>query len=287
MEKRGGGDVPSQVWPVAAAAVMGISSSAALARGVAGEAAPAAIACWRVAGASTLNLATRRARRGVAALDGRDATLAARSGLLLAAHFLLFFEALRRTSVLRSTTLVGLCPLWVGLADRIRGRDVPDAFWLGCASAVAGTAVLAGDASGAAAVTGDALAAASGVLWAAYILAGRDARARVGASTWQAGVCLAATCVLAPAALLRGDALWGFSRQTALLLAGFVALPQMVGHQGLAYVVKYLSARQVAALTLLEPVGATALAALFFGEIPTRVACFGAALVTAGVFAAL
>ena len=283
MEKR---DVPSQGWPIAAAAVMGISSSAALARGVAGEAAPAAIACWRVAGASALNLATRRARRGVAALDRRDATLAARSGLLLAAHFLLFFEALRRTSVLRSTILVGLCPLWVGLADRIRGREVPDAFWLGCASAVAGTAVLAGDASGAAA-TGDALAAASGVLWAAYILAGRDARARVGASTWQAGVCLAATCVLAPAALLRGDALWGFSRQTALLLAGFVALPQMVGHQGLAYVVKYLSARQVAALTLLEPVGATALAALFFGEIPTRVACFGAALVTAGVFAAL
>ena len=279
-------EVPSQVWPIAAAAVMGISSSAALARGVAGEAAPAAIACWRVAGASALNLATRRARRGVAALDGRDATLAARSGLLLAAHFLLFFEALRRTSVLRSTILVGLCPLWVGLADRIRGRDVPDAFWLGCASAVAGTAVLAGDASGAAAI-GDLLAAASGVLWAAYILAGRDARARVGASTWQAGVCLAATCVLAPAALLRGDALWGFSRRTSLLLAGFVALPQMVGHQGLAYVVKYLSARQVAALTLLEPVGATALAALFFGEIPTRVACFGAALVTAGVFAAL
>ena len=33
--------------------------------------------------------------------------------------------------------------------------------------------------------------------------------------------------------------------------------------------------------------GATALAALFFGEIPTRVACFGALLVTAGVFAAL
>ena len=283
VEKR---DVPSQVWPIAAAAVMGISSSAALARGVAGEAAPAAIACWRVAGASALNLATRRARRGVAALDRRDATLAARSGLLLAAHFLLFFEALRRTSVLRSTILVGLCPLWVGLADRIRGRDVPDAFWLGCASAVAGTAVLAGDASGAAA-TGDALAAASGVLWAAYILAGRDARARVGASTWQAGVCLAATCVLAPAALLRGDALWGFSRQTALLLAWFVALPQMVGHQGLTYVVKYLPARQVAALTLLEPVGATALAALFFGEIPTRVACFGALLVTAGVFAAL
>ena len=122
MEKR---DVPSQVWPVAAAAVMGISSSAALARGVAGEAAPAAIACWRVAGASALNLATRRARRRVAALDRRDATLAARSGLLLAAHFLLFFEALRRTSVLRSTILVGLCPLWVGLADRIRGSYVP------------------------------------------------------------------------------------------------------------------------------------------------------------------
>ena len=92
MEKRGG-DVPSQVWPIAAAAVMGISSSAALARGVAGEAAPAAIACWRVAGASALNLATRRARRGVAALDRRDATLAARSGLLLAAHFLLFSRA--------------------------------------------------------------------------------------------------------------------------------------------------------------------------------------------------
>lgn len=163
---------------------------------------------------------------------------------------------------------------------------MPDAFWLYCASAVAGTAVLGGDASGAAA-TGDALAAASGVLWAAYILAGRDARARVGASTWQAGVCLAATLILTPAALLRGDALWGFSQRTTLLLAGFVLGPQLVGHQGLAYIVKYLPARQVAALTLLEPVGATALAALFFGEIPTRVACFGAALVAAGVFVAL
>jgi len=265
---------------------MGISSSAALARGVAGEAAPVAIACWRVAGAAGLNLLAPRARKGIAKLGSRDAFLAGRAGLLLAAHFLLFFSALRRTSVLRSTTLVGLCPLWVGFADRIRGREVPDAFWLCCTSAVAGTAVLADDASGAAA-TGDALAAASGVLWAAYIMAGRDARARVGASTWQAGVCLAATCILAPAALLRGDALWGFSRQTYLLLAGFVALPQMVGHQGLAYIVAYLPGRQVAALTLLEPVGATALAALFFGEIPTRVACFGAALVAAGVFAAL
>ena len=104
----------------------------------------------------------------------------------------------------RSTILVGLCPLWVGLVDRIRGEGVAaarfgsaaPARWPGRRVGRRHVRSHGGDR--------DALAAASGVLWAAYILAAAATRARARASTWRAGVCLAATCVLAPAALFAG-----------------------------------------------------------------------------------
>ena len=166
---------------------------------------------------------------------------------------------------------------------------MPPRFWAGVGTAVAGVAVLALDGAEAAtsAVSGDALAAASGALWAAYILAGRRARARVGATTWQCAVCASAALLLAPAAAARGVAVWGFSRRTQATLLLFVLVPQLIGHRGLDYIVKWLPASTVAALTLLEAPGATALAALLLGETPTRTAVLGGAIATAGVFVAL
>ena len=110
----------------------GISSSAALARGVAGEAAPAAIACWRVAGASALNLATRRARRGVAAASTGAMRLWQLAPVCSSRRISCFFS--------RSAAAGRRCcdpQSWSASARsgsaRIdyAGREVPDAFWLG------------------------------------------------------------------------------------------------------------------------------------------------------------
>ena len=161
---------------VVTAAVLGISSSAVLVRGLAAEAAPLAVAAWRTAGAATvLGTTSASARRGVATMSRRDLALTCAAGALLAAHFELWFMSLGRTSVLRSTVLVSLVPLWVGLADAALGRAAPARFWAGGAAAVVGVAVMAAD-GGATAVAhaarggrlacgGDALATGAGLVY--------------------------------------------------------------------------------------------------------------------------
>ena len=67
------------------------------------------------------------------------------------------------------------------------------------------------------------------------------------------------------------------------LLVGSVVGPQLVGHQGLDYALRWLPARTVSAVTLLEPVGAGALAALFLGERPEPGAVLGALMALAVV----
>ena len=71
------------------------------------------------------------------------------------------------------------------------------------------------------------------------------------------------------------------------LFIGTVLGPQLVGHQGLDFALKWLPARTVSAVTLLEPVGASALAALFLGELPGPNAMLGGLFALVGVFATM
>ena len=60
--------------------------------------------------------------------DG-PATFAA--GVCLALHFWAWFASLQETSVLRSTVLVCLTPLWVGVAESVSRGALPSPRWLG------------------------------------------------------------------------------------------------------------------------------------------------------------
>ena len=297
LRSSGGGGAPApspaKLWGVTAAAVVGIGSSAVLARGVSGAVAPQAIAFWRMAGSTALLACAPAVRRGLGAMEPRDLRRAVAAGFFLALHFQLFFLSLARTTILRSTVLVTLVPLWVGVADRfLLGNAVAPRFWPGVALAIAGATLMARSANPVAAalppcVSGDALAVGAGVAWAANMLLSRDARARVAAPTWQAAVCLSAAALLLASALASGVALAGFGARASALLLAFVLGPQLVGHQGLDYVIKWLPAPTVASLTLLEPVVASVLAALFLGELPSRTAALGGLVATMGVGFAL
>ena len=89
-----------------------------------------------------------------------------------------------------------------------------------------------------------------------------------------------------PAAWLAGQQLTGFAFSTWLLIAGAIAGPQLLGHQGSSYAVKYLPASVVSAVMLLEPVGASLLAAGLLGEIPSLRPAIGGLIVLAGVIGA-
>ena len=111
-------------WPALIIAVLAISAAAVLAR-LAPEVHPVAMAFWRTAAvAALLAPALRRPAPG----DG-PATLAA--GVCLALHFWAWFASLQETSVLRSTVLVCLTPLWVGVAESVSRGALPSPRWLG------------------------------------------------------------------------------------------------------------------------------------------------------------
>ena len=86
-----------------------------------------------------------------------------------------------------------------------------------------------------------------------------------------------------PPSRASGGKLVGFSPRTWGLLLGSVLGPQLVGHQGLDWALRWLPAPTISAITLLEPVGASVLAAVCLGEWPTPAAAFGGLVTLLGV----
>lgn len=262
-------------------AVLAVSSAAVLSR-AAHEASPVAVAFWRVAGTGLL-LAP-----GLSRPSRGDLARLALAGALLGAHFATWFTALRWTTVLHSTVLVCLSPVWAGLAERWRAGHLPrPSFWVGVGLAILGSAGLAGDGDGRATLAGDALSVLSGILGAAYLVVGSTARGRVGLAAYMAWTGLWAAVALAPMVALGGVALSGWSATTWVLLAGSVAIPQLLGHGSLNWTLRWLPPPTVSSVLLLEPVGAALLAWLLLGEHAGPAAIVACLLCVAGVAVAV
>ncbi len=260
-------------------------SAAALFVRLAEEVHPVVAGLWRT-GAVGLMLAPTlvRDRQG---LDLRALRWTVFGGLLLALHFWAWFESLHRTTVLRSTLFVCLTPLWTGAGEWVLGGSRPShRFWLGICGAVFGVGWMASggaEAGDGARWTGDLLAVVGGLMAAGYLLVGRTVRQTVAIGPYGAVVCLACAAWLLPVAGALDAPLTGFSSGAWWALVGLSLGPQLLGHIGFNYSVRYLPAFVVTAAVLLEPVGASVLGALVLGELPTRIEVMGALVVLVGV----
>lgn len=265
---------------VLAVAVVAVSSAGVLVR-LAPDAHPLTIAFWRTAlVAALLAPGARLPRRG-------EALAIAGAGALLALHFWSWFASLASTSVMRSTVLVCLTPLWAGLLEAAWLRAPPPGrWWAGILLSLGGVVGLAG-LGGGGLTPGDGLATLGGMLSAAYLVVGRSVRTRVDITTYGSLVCAAAAgCLLLLALGVRAP-LWGFDRDAGLAILALALGPQLLGHIGFNYAVGYVPAAVVAAVILLEPVGATALAAAVLGERPTAREVAAGAVILAGVAVAV
>jgi drug/metabolite transporter (DMT)-like permease len=261
-------------------AVLAMSSSAVLVRFM--DAAPLTIAMWRMTGAAALTAPF--ARRGASA--GQRVRLLA-GAALLAVHFVTWFAAVQRTTVLHAAVLVALVPLWTGIHEWVAGEPPRRRFLAGCGIALAGVAGMsAADSAGVASLSGDALAIAAGMAYAGVLAVTRDARTRLGTLELTFWLCGGAAAFLAAGAFATGTPL-AVDRSTALLLGLAVLGPQLVGHQGVAWAVRWVPASRVSAVLLLEPVGSALLALLLLGERPAAWAPAAAIAVGLGVALAM
>ncbi len=269
---------------VLAVSVTAVSTAALLVR-LADGVHPVAAGLWRTAAIGLLLAPTlARDRRG---LDTRALLWSGAAGLLLALHFWTWFESVHRTTLLRSTLLVCLTPVWTGAGEWVLGGTRPSRrFWTGIVVGLLGVGLMAGGGADSAATgrwIGDFLALVGGILAAAYLLVGRSVRQTVSIGPYGALICLACAGWLLPVSRALDAPLTGYSTAAWGALAGMALGPQLLGHIGFNYSVRYLPAYVVTAAVLLEPVGAAVLGAALLGELPTWTEMLGALVVLVGV----
>jgi drug/metabolite transporter (DMT)-like permease len=173
-------------------------------------------------------------------------------GVAFALDIVLFFSALKETSVANATIIGAMQPVLVlAVASRLFGErpHLRDAFWAAVAVAGAVIVVAGGPASGEASVRGDLLAVAALVAWTWYFIASKRARTQLGSFEYLAGLSIVAVV---------NGALGHFLMNWA--------------HAHVPIVVTSL-------LTLGIPVFATATAAIFIDEPVTLLQVFGMGVV--------
>jgi drug/metabolite transporter (DMT)-like permease len=264
---------------VLAVGILAVSTAGTLVR-LLPETHPLVVAFWRVL------LVTVVLLPGLQRVSARNVVLSCVGGLFLALHFWTWFASLHLTSVMRSTLLVCLTPIWAGLIEWIILRSPPARhFWAGIGIALVGVAVMVvpGVDGGASSMLGDGLAVLGGILGAAYFTMGRVVRATVAIRSYGPLSCGATAMWLAMLAFATDVPIFSVEGAAWWPILGLAFGPQLLGHVGFNYAVGRLPAATVAGVILLEPVGATAVAAFALGEIPSTFSLLGGLITLIGV----
>ncbi|MGK7904079.1 MAG: DMT family transporter [Hormoscilla sp.] len=286
------------VWKITlvlAIAVLAISTSAIFSRLAFEAAGTRALGFTLVLAASRLTLAAlillpTWGKVQLGQQSPRAILYAIAAGLFLAIHFPTWITSLGYTSIAASTTLVTTNPIWVSLLAWIWFREkITLTTATGIAIAIAGGIPIGlGDAGsgdpGSNPLLGNFLALIGA--WAAsfYMLLGREAqRQGISLGGYIAVAYSTAALVLLPMPFLFGGSYTGHSPAVYLYILLIAILPQLVGHTGLNWALLWMSPTSVALSVLFEPVGASFLGYLIFGEIPTMQVFAGAVLLLAGV----
>lgn len=207
-------------------------------------------------------------------------------GLLFGLHQILFFSALKWTSVASVTVIGALQPALVLLvAGPLLGERVSPRAVGWAALAVLGTiAVALGAGVGAGRrLAGDGLAVLNLVAFTAYFVASKRFRVRTAAWEYTLGMTTVAGLVVAVVCVAGGQDLGSPRGGDWLVLFLIGALPGTLGHVLTNWAHAHTSAFAVSNLLLAAPVLATGLAWVFLGEALQTFQVLGGALTLFGI----
>ncbi len=256
----------------------------------AAEAPPLIIALYRL-GFTVLLLAPVTLATGwreLRAMERRDLALACAAGVMLALHFATWITSLNYTSIASSTVLVNMHPLFTIAGGYFLYREKVNGIGLlGAATALAGSVVIGfGDFRiGGQALYGDFLAFAGAFFVAGYMLVGRGIRGRLSLFPYIIVVYSVSVLVLLLSSLACNLPLYPYPPLTWLMFLLLAIFPTIFGHTVFNWALRYVKAAVVSVSILGEPVGATILAYLIFGQEPVPMQIAGGLMIIAGLVA--
>lgn len=248
---------------------------------------PAVIAFYRMLLAAAILIVPALIWRQVTWLVGRDLALLAIGGLSLAIHFGAWIASLKYIPISTAIILVDSHPLFVVIASYFFFKEMPSRrILLGTAMGLVGTAIIFGGGFKGLGreFRGEALALAGALAMVGYLMVGRALRARLSLLGYVVPLYLiCAAFLLAWITIARGQLLQLNATAWAYLVALSI-VPTILGHTVFNWALKHVGAPAVSVAFLGEPVIASLLAFLFYGQRPPTETFIGGPLVLAGIY---
>ncbi|HKY05996.1 MAG TPA: EamA family transporter [Blastocatellia bacterium] len=250
---------------------------------------PLVIAFYRMAIATVLlaPFAALLKWREIRALARRDLALLLLGGFSLAIHFGAWITSLKYIPISTSVVLVNSHPLFVVLASHLFLRERPTRVHLsGTALGLAGMLVIGRDGlTGVEShLAGQALAILGALAVVGYFIIGRKVRARVsllGYVTPLYGVCALFLFVWA---LIAGNPLYPYQPSVWGYFLALAIVPTILGHTVFNWAIKHVRPAAISLAFLGEPVVASLLGFIIFGQRPSHATYIGGALILAGIY---
>jgi len=285
--------------------VLAISTGSIFARLAQQEAPSLVVSTYRMVLATLFFLpwAVTKYRQDILGYTKKQVLLIMLSGIFLALHFATWITSLEYTTVASSVVLVTTVPLWVAIISSVFLKEKPGFLLIiGLFVALIGGVIVSMSmlcyVDGTVNCSGYSeffqgryfygnLLALAGA-WAAsiYMVIGRKVRATVAVVPYAFTVYGFSAIILLVTSIVLGLNLTGYSNETYLWLIALAFFPQVIGHSTYNWALGYLPVTYVAVVLLGEPIGASILALLFLGEIPSIFEIIGGVLILAGIYLA-
>jgi len=234
------------------------------------------IATYRLTLSSVILLIIAKTKGiGLSSYNKRHLLMGVLGGFFLALHFSFWISSLKFTSVASSVVLVATNPIFVGLFSYLFFKEKqPVELILGIILSFLGSIILAvGDfgfqgltAQNQSFLLGDILAFLGAIMASGYLMVGSKLREEMDVLPYISMVYTFSASFLLITSLSLGIPFTGYKQSSYFYMVLLAIVPQLIGHTSFNWALKHLKASMVAITILGEPIGASILAYIIFGE---------------------
>jgi len=246
--------------------LLGMSFGAPLARFLP-ELSAMTIAFWRMLGASAVMWSSAPFKRE-RPLEKNQLPVIMVAGVFLGLHFIFFYSAVKMVPIANATLFSTLTPLFTVIYERFGlKRRLPVGAVIGLWAAITGALIIqiSGMTFKMDETLGNLMALTSSFFMSFVLILGERVRGTASMISYTRWLYLFAAISIGVFTLLTGTSL-KFTAPDAIWLAGLVILPTLIGHNSMNFAVKFLRPTIVGSTPFGEPILASIIAWILFGE---------------------